>query len=150
MLKTNLLDWKEARRASFLWEFIESESYNNYMKETLLEVDSILKYVSINANEWSGSDGSRGYTFDDKSYSKLIDDTTIVNAINVERFKESFWSLDKRTIETSAAFILKSTNLKTRNFMGDNESNISAINKMLDKWKSEFNEQSAQKAIYNE
>ena len=144
LLKTNLLDWKEARRVSFLWEFIENESYSNYMKEALSEVNSIPKYISINANEWSGSDGTRGYTFDNESYTKFIDDTTIINIINTERFKESFWTLDKRVIETSVAFILKSTNLKATNIMGDRESNILVINEIIDKWKREFDLQSAQ------
>ncbi|MCI9577004.1 MAG: hypothetical protein HFJ84_10265 [Clostridiales bacterium] len=144
LLKTNLLDWKEAERASFLWEFIENESYSNYMKEALSAVNSIPKYISINANEWSGSDGLRGYTFDNESYTKFIDDTTIINTINAERFKESFWTLDKRVIETSAAFILKSTNLKATNILGDSESNILVVNEIIDKWKREFDEQSAQ------
>ena len=141
--KTNLLDWKEARRASFLWEFIENESYSNYMRKALSEANSIPKYISINANEWSGSDGSRGYTFDNESYTKFIDDTTIINTINVERFKKLFWTLDKRVIETSAAFILKSKNPKATNIMGNSESNILIINETIDKWKQEFDEQSS-------
>lgn len=141
--KTNLLDWKEARRASFLWEFIENESYSNYMRKALSEDNSIPKYISINANEWSGSDGSRGYTFDNESYTKFIDDTTIINTINAERFKKLFWTLDKRVIETSAAFILKSKNPKATNTMGSSESNILIINETIDKWKQEFDEQSS-------
>jgi len=134
--ETNLLDWKESRRASFLWEFIEKESYIDYMNETLSDAFSVPKYISIKANEWSGSDGSRGYTFDDKSYTNFIDDATIIDTINKVRFSDSFWTLDERAVETSAAFILKSTNP-----MGNHEANISLINEIIYRWKKEFAEQ---------
>jgi len=139
LTKTNLLDWKESRRASFLWEFIEKESYIDYMNETLSDTFSVPKYMSIKANEWSGSDGSRGYTFDDKSYTNFIDDATIINTINSVRFSDSFWALDERAIETSAAFILNATNTM-RNF----EVKIPLINEIIDKWKKEFTEQATQ------
>lgn len=139
LTETNLLDWKESRRASFLWEFIEKEPYIDYMNETLSDVFSVPKYISIKAGEWSGSDGLRGYTFDDKSYANFIDDATIIDTINKVRFSNSFWALDKRTIETSAAFIMKSTNT-----MGHHEDNISHINEIIDRWKKEFTEQATQ------
>lgn len=143
VLKTNLLDWEKARRASFLWEFIENESYSKYMEEVLTTVNSIPKYISINANKWSGSDGTSGYSFDNESYTKFVDNTTIINTINTERFLESFWKLDKRVIETSAAFILGSKKLKTENTIGVRELNILAINELIDKWKQEFDLQTA-------
>lgn len=136
---TNLLDWKESRRVSFLWEFIEKESYIDYMNKALSDTFSVPKYISIKANEWTGSDGSRGYTFDDKSYTNFIDDATIIETINKVRFSDSFWALDKRAIETSAAFISKSTNE-----MENHEVNISLINEIIDKWKKEFIEQATQ------
>jgi predicted KAP-like P-loop ATPase len=134
--ETNLLDWKESRRASFLWEFIERESYIDYMNETLSEAIAIPKYISLKANEWSGSDGSHSYTFDDISYTSFIDDATIIDTINKLRFSDSFWALDKRAIETSAAFILKATNT-VENF----KESISLVNEIIDGWKKEFAEQ---------
>ncbi|SEW46564.1 KAP family P-loop NTPase fold protein [[Clostridium] fimetarium] len=139
LTETNLLDWKESRRASFLWEFIQKESYIDYMSETLADAFSLPKYISIKANEWSGSDGSCGYTFDDKSYTNFIDDATIIDTINKVRFSDSFWALDKRAIETSAAFILKSTNT-----MGNHEGTILLINEIIDRWKKEFTDQAPQ------
>jgi Cdc6-like AAA superfamily ATPase len=131
--EANLLDWGEARRASFLWEFIEQESYTDYMTKILSDAISVLKYMSINANEWSGSNGSRMYEFQNTTYKKFIDDATIIDKINTVRFNDSFWELDTRVIETSAAFILQSQNKRE-----DYEADILQINEMIENWKEEF------------
>ncbi len=134
----DLLDWQEARRASFLWEFIDKESYNAYMKETLSNELSVPKYISIKASEWSESNGTCGYIIKDQSNTDFIDDTTIIDTINKVRFSASFWALDKRVIDTSAAFVLKS-----KDSTNNHEDNMPLINALIDEWKKEFTEQAA-------
>lgn len=141
IIEKDLLDWKEARMASFLWEYVEEESYNQYMNKELLKPISIIKYISIKAAEWSNGDGICGYTFTDKSYTNFIDDVTIIDTINSIRYSDLFWALDKRAIETSAAFILKSTNRQSTNPMEIEENNITFINNIIEEWKREFREQ---------
>lgn len=131
---TNLLDWKEARRVSFLWEFIEKESYQDYMNKTLLEDISVLKYVSLKAGVWTGSYGVSGYEFKDKSYLTFLDDAKVNEIINSLRLEAAFWRLDERIIETSAAFVLK------HQVNDENIIDISLINDTIDKWLNEFEE----------
>ena len=129
---TNLLDWKEAQRASFLWDFIETESYKEYMTAALLDSISVVKYISTKASTWHGSDGIYGYTFSDKSYTKFISDEKAIDIINHLRFTESFWVLERRVIETSVAFII-ATNKANRD-----ELDMIYVNSKIDEWENEF------------
>lgn len=132
---TGLLDWKEARRASFLWKYIEKESYQNYIKKALEEDISVLKFLSLNAGTWNGINGVSSYEFKDETYLEFIDDSRVNDVINSLRFESVFWELDDRIIETSAAFILKN---QAEN---ENTIDISLINDIIDKWLSELKEQ---------
>ncbi|WP_312448246.1 KAP family P-loop NTPase fold protein [Lacrimispora sp.] len=133
---TNLLDWKEARRASFMWKFAEEKTYTDYMNNILIDDTSVLKYIAIKANEWTSSDGLTGYTFNDKSYLDFISDEKIINIINNLRLKPLFWEMELRVIRTAAAYILLSLG-KTE----DDDINIVLINEKIDEWKKEFEKQ---------
>lgn len=137
--RTNLLDWKDCRVASFLWEFIEKETYIGYMKEKLLDDMSVPKYISTKANGWSNSDGLRGYAFEDNTHSDFIDDETIIKIINRVRLIDSFWALNRKVIETTAAFVLKSANTTINHGVS-----YILINELIDKWEKEYKEQAIQ------
>lgn len=134
MLKDTLLDWKEERRASMLWEFIEKNEYQAYLEDTLKDNISVLKYISNRAGKWSV--GNRyNYSFADKSYEENIEDARVLAIINDLRMTESFWNLDKRVIETAIAF--------TSPEQADKELgvDISHINDTMKIWKEEFDKQ---------
>ncbi len=109
------------------------------MTETLSEDSYIPKYLSMKASEWTGSDGSRGYTFEELHYANYLDDATIIDAINKVRLCDYFWKLDKRAIEVSAAFAFN-----PKSTMGDREASITQINELIDKWEKEYREQMGQ------
>ncbi|MCB5288193.1 MAG: KAP family NTPase [Candidatus Cloacimonetes bacterium] len=131
--ETNLLDWEEARRASFIWKVAEEKTYIDYMKKILRDDICVLKYIAFKANEWTRNDGLIGYTFNDKSYLEFISDENIINTINNMRLKPLFWEMKPRVIQTAAAFILFSTGK-----FGDHDINIVLINEKIDEWKKEF------------
>lgn len=137
IMLTNLLDWKEAQRASFLWKFIEENSYKDYMTEVLTDAISVPKFISIKASKWTSSDSKYGYSFEDKSYEEFIDEMRIIDIINDLRMEDIFWSLEKRMIETSAAFVLSS-----HQTIKDYQIDITLINERIDQWEKEFVEQS--------
>ena len=130
----DLLDWKEARRASFLWEFIEKDSYRDYMVNALREDIAILKYISIKAGKWTSSNMSYSYSFTDKSYEEYVSNERVLEKIDELRMTEAFWKLDIRVIEIAVAFTLQKT--------ADKETgvDISLINEKMDIWKKEFQE----------
>jgi len=101
-----VLDWKEARRTCLLWQAIEYESYNDHMRVQLTNPISMLKYISVFAESWTGTEGANSYSFRKYSYLDFLNEEMIANTINQERMKGLFWSLDRRVIEVSAAFII--------------------------------------------
>ena len=131
---TDLLDWKEARRALFLWEFIKKESYKDYMISTLHNDIAIQKYISIKAGKWTSSNISYSYSFTDKSYGEYVNNERVREKIDELRMTEAFWKLDIRVIEIAVAFTLQET--------ADKETgvDISLINEKMDIWKKEFQE----------
>lgn len=133
---TDLLDWKEALRAFFLWEFIEEETYRDYLAKTLQDNLSVLKYISLKANKWSSSNDEYGYSFSDKSYEEYIDETQVNKTINDLRMTEEFWNLDRKVIETTVAFVLSEQTDEKESV------DISLIDSKLEEWKREFEEQS--------
>ena len=131
---TDLLDWKEARRASFLWKFIEKDSYKDYMINALCEDIVIPKYISIKAGKWTSGNMAYSYAFTDKSYEEYVSNEQVLEKINELRMTDAFWKLDMGVIEIAVAFTLQET--------ADKETgvDISLINEKMDIWKKEFQE----------
>lgn len=128
----NLLDWKEACRASFLWEFIEKDTYKKYITKILEEDIAIPKYLSNKAARWTSSNGEYRYSFTDKSYEEYLSDSQILQIINKLRMKEEFWNLNERFIEVTVAFTLKEKYDKEIGL------DISYISNKMNEWKKEF------------
>lgn len=138
---TNLFDWKEVRTVSNLWKNYEEETYNEYLEKFFSEPSSIPKYLSFIRGVWRESGKIKEYCFVDRTYRKFISDSEIAEVLNRIRLKSFFWSLENSEIESSAAFIIITEHLSSGKMNEMESVDISEINKLIDKWRREFEEQ---------
>lgn len=133
VVDTNLLDWEESRRASFLWEFIEEKSYSNYINDVITNELYAIKFLALQFSTWSSGSKASAYELKDYKYKEYINDLELIEAINKARLTKKFWKLDEKNIESSVAFILIKE-LSTKEKLIE----IEDIQKRIDLWKKEF------------
>lgn len=133
VVDTNLLDWEESRRASFLWKFIEEKSYSDYINDVITNELYAIKFLTLQFSTWSSGGKASAYELKDDKYKKYISDLELIEVINKSRLKKEFWNLDKKTIESSVAFILiKELSTKERLIEIEN------IENRIELWEKEF------------
>ncbi len=133
---TNLFDWKELQRVSFLWEFIEKKTYSEYIKSAITNELNAIRFLALHVVTWSSGGKACEYELKDDSYTKFISTTELIKIIESVRVTEDFWMLDENIIESSAALVLATEfpDVKKRIKIID-------VKKRMGKWKNEFLEQ---------
>jgi hypothetical protein len=130
---TNLFDWKELRRVSFLWEFIEKETYSEYIKTAITNELNAIKFLALHVATWSSGGEACEYELQDDSYTKFISTVELIKVIESTRITEDFWTLNKDIIESTAAFVLATELSKKRIKIKD-------VKKRIGEWKKELSE----------
>ncbi|MCR3921850.1 MAG: hypothetical protein NUK65_04935 [Firmicutes bacterium] len=134
---TNLFDWKELRRVSFLWEFIEEKTYSEYIKSAITNELNAIRFLALHVATWLSKGKVCEYELKDESYTKFISTAEFIKIIESTRLTEGFWTLDENVIESSAAFVLAIE-------LSDVEKRIEIkdVKKRIGKWKNELPGQS--------
>lgn len=133
---TNLFDWKELRRVSFLWEFIEEKTYSEYIKSEITNELSAIRFLALYVATWSAGGKACEYELKNDSYTKFISTAELIKIIESARVTEDFWRLDENIIESSVAFVL-ATELPD----AKKRIEIKDVKKRIGKWKNELPEQ---------
>lgn len=130
---TNLFHWKELRRVSFLWEFIEEKTYLEYIKSTIANELNAIIFLTLYMATWSDGEKVLEYELKDDSYTKYISTTKFIEIIERMRATEAFWTLDEKIIESSVAFVLATElpDVKT-------PIEIEDVKERIGKWKNEL------------
>lgn len=130
---TNLFEWKELRRVSFLWEFIEEKSYLEYIKSAITKDLNAIRFMTLHIGTWSSEGKACEYEHKDDSYTKFISTEELIKIIENARLSEDFWMLEENIIKAAVAFVLaiESSNVKKIIEIKDVEERIS-------KWKNEL------------
>jgi hypothetical protein len=130
---TNLFEWKELRRVSFLWEFIEEKSYLEYIKSAITKDLNAIRFMALHIGTWSSGGKACEYELKDDSYTKFISTEELIKIIENARLSEDFWMLEENIIKAAVAFVLaiESSNVKKLIEIKDVEERIS-------KWKNEL------------
>lgn len=133
---TNLFDWKELRRVSLLWEFIEKETYSEYIKTVITNKLNAIKFLALHVATWSSAGEVCEYELQDDSYTKFISTAEFIKIIESMRITKDFWTLDEKIIESTIAFVLATElpNVKKRIEIKD-------VKKRIGEWKNELPEQ---------
>ncbi|APF27227.1 AAA ATPase domain protein [Clostridium sporogenes] len=132
---TNLFDWKELRRVSFLWEFIEKETYSEYIKTAITNELNAIKFLALHVASWSSAREVCEYELQDYSYTKFISTAEFIKVIESVRITKDFWTLDEKIIESTVAFVLATElpNVKK-------QIEIKDVKKRIGEWKNELPE----------
>lgn len=130
---TNLFDWKESQRASIIWEFIEFESYSEYIKNVITNELYAVKYLALHMATWSSDGKVSQYELKKDSYKRFISDLELIKIINKARLGTDFWELDEGVIEASVAFVLL-TELSSNKKLIE----ITEIQERIDEWNEDF------------
>ncbi len=132
---TSLFDWKESRRVSFLWEFIEEDTYLEYVKSNITNELNAIKFLSLHVSTWFSGGKVCEYELNNDSYTRFISTTKFIQIIENARVTEDFWMLDENIIESSVAFVLASELSDVKKLI-----EIDDVKKRIGEWKNEFEE----------
>jgi hypothetical protein len=129
---TNLFDWKEFRRISFLWELIDEKTYSNYIKSAISNKLNAIKFLELYIVTWSSGEVACEYELKNDSYTKFMSTEEFLQIIESVRVTEDFWILNNNIIVASAAFVLIAE-LPEKKLI-----DIENIKKRIETWKNEL------------
>ncbi|WP_238881707.1 P-loop NTPase fold protein [Clostridium sp. YIM B02551] len=129
----NLFDWKELRRVSFLWEFIEKETYSEYIKTAITNELNAIKFLALHVTSWSSDGEVCDYELRDDSYTKFISTSEFIKVIERVRITKDFWTLDEKIIESTVAFVLATELPNVKKTIEIND-----VKKRIGEWKNEL------------
>ena len=101
----NLLDAYAFWNIYHIWNYIDRESMNNYLKESLKTASNVPKYLSIVAISWNGSNDS-GWSFKEENFSDGITLETAYEQIVNLKCTIEFSELKFEVKEMAIAFYL--------------------------------------------
>ncbi len=103
--KCNLLDVYPFWRIYHIWNYLDKESMNNYLKEALKIASNVPKYLTLKVNIWS-SEKDTGWFFKEENFSDCITlNVAYEKIVSLKRTME-FSSLKFEVKEIAVAFYL--------------------------------------------
>jgi hypothetical protein len=134
---TNLFEWKELRRVSMLWEFIEEVTYTEYIKSAITNELNAIRFMALHIDTWSSGGKACEYELKDDSYTRFISTAEFIKIIEGARLSEDFWMLEENIIEASVAFVLAIELRDVKKLI-----EIKDVVERISKWKKELPEKS--------
>lgn len=132
-LTENLFEWTELRIPFLIWEYIEKDTYSEYIKSEIQNELNAIKLVVLDINKNQCTENTYKYEYRKNSYEKYIGTSSVVEIIEKMRMKEEFWKLNEITIELAVALFLSITSDSPEKLI-----NFQLVNEKIQVWKSAF------------
>lgn len=132
-IQTNpILNWEQPLRGIILWKFIDSNDYMTYMKETVDETISAVKFIALSVSSWYSEGILASYSLE-QYYTDFFTKEEALNKINNARCQESFWRQHSDLPGKAAAFTLL-----VGNEIDDFGVNVARVEALVAEWKEEY------------
>lgn len=125
----NYFDCKDAESLYKIWNFLEKESLNSYIKNKLQQVVNVPKYLSLCVSTWTSGRNS-GWYFKEEAFSKYIEKEEAYKKIIELKNTTDFSSLKHSFKEIAAAYYLWYSNPNIAYHDIDKE----CVNKIITQW----------------